>query len=102
MALRDSVQNLCEKRGFAHIKVAAVLGDDVTEKVIEDGLKHGFRHLDHPKMRLDQWTDGELQPTNAAAYIGAWGIVESLKRGADIVICGRVTDASPVVSEPHS
>jgi hypothetical protein len=31
------------------------------------------------------------------AYIGAWGIVAALNAGADIIICGRVTDASPVV-----
>ena len=43
---------------------------------------------------------GELdlgEPLAANAYLGAWGIAECLNAGADIVVTGRVTDASLVV-----
>ncbi|GGP71514.1 hypothetical protein GCM10010185_50790 [Saccharothrix coeruleofusca] len=33
----------------------------------------------------------------ANAYLGAWGIAECLRAGADVVVTGRVTDASLVV-----
>jgi hypothetical protein len=37
------------------------------------------------------------QPLTANAYLGGWGIAACLKAGADIVVTGRVTDASLVV-----
>ncbi|WP_375480715.1 acyclic terpene utilization AtuA family protein [uncultured Jatrophihabitans sp.] len=43
---------------------------------------------------------GELglgEPLAANAYLGAWGIAECLRSGADLVVTGRVTDASLVV-----
>ncbi len=33
----------------------------------------------------------------ANAYLGGWGIAEALREGADVVVTGRVTDASLVV-----
>lgn len=99
MALKNKVEELCRDRGYNQTVVAAVLGDDVTEQVVNmktSGAKL-LHHLDNEERTLDDW-DEELKPSCAACYIGAWGIVEALKAGADIVLCGRVTDASPVVS----
>lgn len=35
---------------------------------------------------------------SANAYLGAHAIVEGFRRGCDIIICGRVADASPVIA----
>ena len=45
--------------------------------------------------RLSDWP---YEPIYAQAYLGCWGIVEALKQGADIVLCGRVADASPTIA----
>ena len=36
-------------------------------------------------------------PLAANAYLGAWGIADCLRSGADVVVTGRVTDASVIV-----
>jgi len=57
-------------------KVAHVEGDDLLPRAQELGLD---------------------APLTANAYLGAWGIVECLLADADIVVTGRVTDASVIV-----
>jgi hypothetical protein len=42
-------------------------------------------------------TQRRVEPLTANVYLGAWGIVDALNAGADVVICPRVTDASVVV-----
>ncbi|CAD0082729.1 unnamed protein product [Aureobasidium vineae] len=96
--LARKVEELCQSRGH-DLVVATILGDDVShllKKGKSDYRVLDFPHLDNEEQFLENWND-ELEPTCATAYIGAWGIVAALKEGADIVICGRVTDASPVI-----
>jgi hypothetical protein len=92
------VREICAARGHEHLKVAYIEGDDITEYVTNaQKLKEigGVVHLDHQEQKLESW--GET-PYCGVAYFGAWGIVEALRNGADIVVCGRVTDASPVIA----
>lgn len=41
---------------------------------------------------------GPAQIVSANAYMGARGIVKGLINGADIIICGHVSDASPAIA----
>lgn len=50
-----------------------------------------------PKNILDTSKPTNTPLASAHAYLGARAIVEGLRHGADIVICGRVADASPVI-----
>jgi hypothetical protein len=73
--LADAVRGLADRLGLS-ASVAHVEGDDLIGRAGELGL-------------------GE--PLTANAYLGAWGIVECLASGADVVVTGRVTDASVIV-----
>jgi hypothetical protein len=75
-------------------KVLHIEGDDLLPQL--DSLQkagHDLKNLDTGRPLRDL----RAKPISANAYLGAWGIVEALGRGADIVICPRVTDASLVV-----
>lgn len=48
--------------------------------------------------RLKDWP---FEPISAHAYLGGLGIAEAFRNDADIVICGRVSDASPVVGAAY-
>jgi hypothetical protein len=73
--LADAVRALAERLGVA-VGVGHVEGDDLLARADALGLGH---------------------PLTANAYLGAWGIADCLAAGADIVVTGRVTDASVIV-----
>ena len=71
--------------------VAHLEGDDILAQL--DALQAAGEPLTH----LDQGRPlRELKAPvlSANAYLGGWGIVAALERGADLVICPRVTDAA--------
>ncbi|MGH8859774.1 MAG: acyclic terpene utilization AtuA family protein, partial [Jatrophihabitantaceae bacterium] len=73
--LAAAVRRLAESLGL-DVAVAHVAGDDLRPRAAELGL-------------------GE--PLAANAYLGAFGIAACLQAGAQVVVTGRVTDASLVV-----
>ncbi len=62
---------------------------------LDSGAKIAYVEGDDLLARADELGLGS--PLTANAYLGAWGIVECLKSGADVVVTGRVTDASVIV-----
>ncbi len=73
--LAEAIRTLSERVGVP-ARVAHVEGDDLLARSEELGLG---------------------APLTANAYLGAWGIVDCLNSGADVVVTGRVTDASVTV-----
>lgn len=81
---------LYEKLGVNAV-VAHLEGDDILPKL------GALQAAGEPLTHLDQGRPlSELAAPvlSANAYLGGWGIVAALERGADLVICPRVTDAA--------
>jgi Acyclic terpene utilisation family protein AtuA len=77
------------------VSVVVVDGDDVTTEVAAR-LRAGEAA---PHMSTGRpFSDLGADLLGANAYLGAWGIVEALDAGADVVVTGRVTDASVAVA----
>ncbi|MBN1690175.1 MAG: DUF1446 domain-containing protein [Dehalococcoidia bacterium] len=91
--LAVELRKIAEKLGL-HPKIACIEGDDLMARIGE------LQQAGEPLVHLDKGTslkDGGLVPITANAYLGGWGIAEALERGADIVVSGRVADASLVM-----
>ena len=91
--LAAELRALAERLGL-DIGVAHVEGDDLLGRL--DDLRAEGEPLAHLDTGVPLAAAG-VAPVTANAYLGAWGIVAALEAGADLVVCGRVTDASLVV-----
>ena len=87
----DAVQQVADRLGLTP-KIAYVAGDDLLDRLGD---------LQASGLDLANLDTGEPFGTRTAmtanAYLGCWGIVEALQRGADIVVTGRTTDAAVVM-----
>jgi hypothetical protein len=91
--LARQIRALAARLGLA-VQVAHVEGDDLVAAL--PGLQaagHELRHLDTGRVLAE----AGVTPVTANAYLGGWPIVTALQSGADVVVTGRVTDASLVV-----
>ena len=87
----EAVAGVAAELGLAP-RIAYVGGDNLLPRLGE---------LRDAGVELAQFESGEpigdtARFVTANAYLGCWGIVDALDRGADIVITGRVTDAAVV------
>ncbi|WP_431874886.1 acyclic terpene utilization AtuA family protein [Amycolatopsis sacchari] len=75
----------------------AGLADAIRDLAAKLGLDIAVAHVEGDELLPSAERLGLGKPLTANAYLGAWGIAECLKAGADVVVTGRVTDASLVV-----
>jgi hypothetical protein len=81
------------------LSVAWISGDEVLPQLLE-AQKRGDSPFENicTEQKLEDW---EFEPIYAQAYLGGLGIAKAFEKGADIVICGRVSDASPVIGAAY-
>lgn len=84
-AAARTVKKMAEAQGIKGLKIAAVLGDDISSK-IDEYTEYNVLELDQSLKHL------ENKIISANVYLGTEGIMEALKNDADIIITGRVAD----------
>ncbi len=88
-----AIRAIADEAGL-ELTIAHVEGDNIVGRLGElREAGHQLENIDTGE-KLDELG---VEPITANAYLGAWGIVEALDRGADVVITGRVTDAAVIV-----
>lgn len=90
-----AVNDVADELGIGGLRVATVTGDDITARIGELTTRGiDLRNMD---------TGADIATIRdrivfAVAYLGASPIVDALERGADVVVTGRVADASLFVA----
>ncbi len=100
VACKDAILSIIKEQKLEGLKIAIIDGDDILGQI--DDLVAGG----HPLKNMDDGgpiksVSDELLSANV--YFGAKPIVEALKKGADIIVTGRVTDTgltlAPMIHE---
>lgn len=94
-AAAAAARQVATELGMRDLRVATVSGDDISARV--DELRDGGVDLRNMDTGADVAGIRE-RVVFGVAYLGARPIVEALERGADVVITGRVADASLFVA----
>ncbi len=94
-AAAASVRSVAAELGLRDLRVATVTGDDITPRL--DELRRSGVDLSNMDTGADVATISE-RVVFAVAYLGAGPIVAALEAGAEVVVTGRVADASLFVA----
>ena len=92
LACKAAVEKLAAELGVAErVRVGVVLGDDIFGS-LDDLMASG-----EPLLNMDTGrplSDVADKVLSANVYLGATPVVKALQMGANVVICGRVTDTA--------
>ncbi|KAH6644287.1 hypothetical protein C7974DRAFT_18016 [Boeremia exigua] len=96
--LHEAVVKMVATKGL-DLSVAWISGDEVLPQLL-DAQKRGESTFENicTGQQLDDW---QFEPIYAQAYLGGLGIAHAFEKGADIVLCGRVSDASPLIGAAY-
>lgn len=92
----NKVSQLCEEFGLSNLKIAYQYGDEISRQLVKDG---------NIKLIDDEYCFEDIKDNiiSSNLYFGYSGVLEALKSDADIIITGRIADASlfiaPVIFE---
>lgn len=91
---RQRVLELARAKGISGLRVGVVEGDDLLGRLPDLLARgHGLENLE-TGAPLETVLD---RVTSANAYLGARPVAEALAQGAQIVLCGRITDTALVL-----
>ena len=92
-SMANEIKNILSELGL-EMQVAYIDGDDLMPRMSDlQNSGEEFINID----KEISLKDSGYTTLTANAYLGAWGIKEALDRGAEIVVCPRVTDAAVVI-----
>ena len=92
-SMAEEIEKILKEQGLS-AKVAWIDGDNLLDD-LETMQDKGqtFSNLD----TNEKLADSDQAALTANIYFGGWAIKEALDKGADIVVCPRVTDAAVVI-----
>jgi len=92
-SLAAALEKIASELGV-YPKIAYIEGDNLMPRLNDLQEKgEAFSHMD----KGVSLKEAGGQTISANAYLGCWGIVDALNRGADIVVGGRLADAALVM-----
>lgn len=90
-ACRARLFEVARELGISGLRIGVVEGDDLLPRLSDlIAAGHAFANMDTGEP-LSPVADRVL---SANAYLGAWPVVAALAQGAQIILCGRITDTA--------
>jgi len=84
----NKIKEICDKNNIK-LKIAVIEGDDIMNNIDEfNDSSNPFVNMD----TLDSFNEIKNKLCSANVYLNSYCIKDALDLGADIVLCGRVTD----------